>query len=57
MSGSVTLDEIESAALSALAGLTRTKIAYVARRQDDVWTITADLGLKRERSHARGTGV
>lgn len=45
MSGAATLDEIESAALSALVALTRAKIAYVARCQDDVWTITADVGL------------
>jgi PAS domain S-box-containing protein len=45
MSGAATLDEIEAAALTAVVGLTNTKIAYVARRQDAVWTITADVGL------------
>lgn len=45
MSGAATLDEIESAALSGLMHLSGTKIAYVARRQDAIWTITTEVGL------------
>jgi PAS domain S-box-containing protein len=45
MSAADTLDNIEAAALTALVNLTGTKIAYVARRQDDAWTITTDVGL------------
>lgn len=45
MSGAATLDEIETAALDGLVRLTGTKIAYVARRQNATWTISADIGL------------
>jgi PAS domain S-box-containing protein len=40
-----TLDEIEGAALSGLVGLTEASIAYIARREDRTWTVSAHIGL------------
>lgn len=45
MGEAATIDEIESAALRGLLGLTDAKIAYTARRQDAVWTMAAHIGL------------
>ena len=39
------LRSIEHAAVAGLLALTTAPIAYVARRQDDVWTISAQSGL------------
>lgn len=39
------LQSIERAAVSGLRALTGAPIAYIARRQDEVWTISAESGL------------
>lgn len=39
------LQSIERAAVSGLLALTGAPIAYIARREDDVWTISAESGL------------
>ena len=41
-----TRDEIETAALSGLIGLTDVRIAYTARRDSGVWTISNAVGLR-----------
>ena len=41
-----TVDGIERAALSGLRVITDATIAYTARRDDEIWTIGAELGLK-----------
>jgi PAS domain S-box-containing protein len=45
MAQATTLDAIEAAALSCLLELTDVDIAFTARREPTVWTISEDVGL------------